>query len=427
MPNGLPITWEQYKAYLEEVTRQTAYPGFWDKSERKADLERLISQAEAILGANPETAFMAMNISRLMGLPYFAPAFEFTSGMPLNQWYTTYTKALPEIPEEVPTELTPWEEWQKEKAMLPYEQMTAAQQAQLQLGQQELAWEQQQFQWQQQQAGVMTPWQQEQARLNQLQYAAQLAGLGDVGWIEQWYAQQAQQARFAQGEPKPWWTEGHGLAGIAGWKGMQPEERGDWMRRYERSHLADIHPQIQARMREGWGLPDFGGKQGSLGEPPPAERVNIKPDGTISISMPMTGQVAYQQTGRGPIQPTGETANLPMAGRAAQQRPYPVDYTKKKKKKKARPRPTAPPFPAELGAFLPAGRVGKPIEKGWQMPTPSGQLWGKTAPSTKGKLKGYTRYGGGTSYEDLMARMEWQRPRTPASTYGRRWGVPRQY
>lgn len=330
----------------------------------------------------------------------------------IQKSYTKWAEGM--MPEEIPTELTPWEEWQKEKAILPYEQMTAAQQAQLQLGQQELAWERQQ-------AMRMTPWQQaqqaqwgEESRLAQMREATRLAGLGDVGWIEQWYAQQAQQARFAA-EPQPWYTGGGGLAGIAGWEAMRPEERGEWMRREQFSQFAGIDPQIQARMREGWGIPpDVTG----LGEPPPAEKVSIKPTGEISISMPMTGQAAARQ-------PTGEPATLPMAARAAAERPFPVGPTKPKGKgRPTPPRPTAPPMPAELAPFLPAGVTGQPIQRGWQMPPPSAQLWGRTPPSTREQLRGYTQFGGGQTYEDLMWQMEQMRPRP---TYAGRWRAARQW
>jgi len=155
-------------------------------------------------------------------------------------------------------------------------------------------------------------------------------------------------------------------------------------------------------------------------------KVTVSPTGEVSITTP-SAPPTTPPSGFGAWKGGGEPTRLPQKP-SMTPAPYPVVGTGiSGGKKKARPRPTAPPFPSELGAFLPQGVAGQPIQRGWQMPTPSGQLMGRTDPSTLAKLQGYTQYGGGLSYEDLMARAQRQQPRTPSGIGGRQWGVPRQW
>ena len=400
MPEGLPLTWEQYKAYLKEITKATNYPGLWDKPERAADLKSLIEQAERILGANPEAAFKAGNMSLLIGLPYFSTAFEFASGMPLTQWYNLYTKALPEdapledIPSEFDIERFKWQQqqdlwarglqeeqfglaeekfaFQQQQAMLPFEQMTAFQQAQ--------------------------------TRMSEMQQASQLAALGEEGWIQQWYARQAKGAQF-QEVRKPWFAENSGLAGMMGWDEMKPNERAEWLRRFAKGQWARVSPDVQKSVLQGFGFPERApGGDISFGAPIPPE---------IPAPAGATDWTRFGARGEGGVL---TLKTMPSLGIEA---PFPIGEAPPRETRGPQPRPTAPPTPAGLPQFAPWLAEGQPITRG-EMPTPSGQLWSRTTPSERGMLRGFTKWGGaGRSFEDIQAEMFRMQPQAVFGGRGR--------
>lgn len=317
------------------------------------------------------------------------------------------------------------QDWQKQKFGL-----------QQQTEQARLTWQQQQARIEQEQAWLpyqqMTAYQQAQMQLSQMQQAAQLAGLGEEGWIQQWYAQQAQQAQF-KAPPKPWFTAGAGLAGIAGWEQMKPEERGEWMRRFEHSQWARLDPSVQAQVQAGWGFPQAApGEQISLGEPSTqpwgGEReVIIKPSGEIDIKgMPMTGQAAYQQGGVEPktgVSPTRPHPRGPSGDFQAP--PFAVGEAPPRRGGEPRPQPTAPPTPEWLPQFAPWLTAGEPITKG-QMATPSAQMWAGVSPSVQAGLRGFAKWGGtDRSMEDIYAHMLQMQPEAPWGGRGR-WQPARQ-
>jgi len=274
--------------------------------------------------------------------------------------------------------------------------------------------------------------QEAQMQLSQLQYAAQLAGLGEKGWIERWYAQQAQQAQ-APVTPKPPWAQGGGLGGMAGWEDMTPQERGDWIRRFQHSQWANIDPTIQEQVTQGYGFPSAPpGESISYGEPSSApwggqKEIDIKPDGTIKIKE--GGGAPYGPPHRGPQYTGGVAGSRPHprgpSGGAAP--PFPVgEPGGKVGGGKAAPLPTTPPTPAGLPQFAPWLTAGQPITKG-QMPTPSGQLLSRTPPSVLAMLKGFTEWGGaGRSLEDIWAHVGRMQPRAPRGAGYPRWPAARQ-
>lgn len=431
MPNGnqLPFTWEDYKAYLKDVVALINYPGFRDAPEREEDLERRISEAEAMLGANPEAAFTAANLSRLLQLPYFAHAFEQTTGTSLSSWYTTYTKALPEE-EELPWEeqlerqrellelewgvearVTPqelWEReqekrefgWQRERAMLPYEQMTVAEQAQLGLQRQ---------QWQ---AGLM-------ARPSD--------------WIERWYAMNmpSPEPREERRGVVPWvdWPESQrqqfletGRTPRTGYQ-VRPEQ--EWlMQAPQAGWQVTTDPETL-----GAGFIDPAEYQRAQAEAAaitaPTE-VKITPTGEVSIKTPMAGKGAYETA---PPKVTGP--QMPMAGRAAYQAvtgPYAQAPKKRGARRKPQPPtpPPPPPTPPWLTKFAPWLTPGQPITRG-RVATPSGQMWAGVTPSERAGLGGYLEWAGGRPLEDIEAHMAMMRPETPRGIAGRQWRPVRQW
>lgn len=418
MPNGnqLPFTWEDYKAYLKDVVALIDYPGFRDAPEREEDLERRISEAEAMLGANPEAAFTAANLSLLVQLPYFNYAFQETTGTSLTQWYNLYTKALPEeiLPEEIsPTEWEreqfEWQQqqalwgreraeeegaWQRERAMLPWTMgMTPAEQAQT-------------AQW-----GAA-------GRQAEMQEAYRLAALGETGWIERWYAREAQRAQRWQPQPTRWDKVGFRNPYVAYLRTYKPERLQELVAKGFAPQEMVTEP--LARFGEPYPRPE----EYTYGAAPAEERVTISPEGEVKITVPsgapMAGRAAVE--GQPPISgkyPRVERGEAPpfRAGEFVTPTPRPRGARKRPS------RPTAPPMPEELAPFLPAGVPGEPIQKGWQIPPPSAQLWGRTPPSVRSKLAGYAQYGGGLSYEDLM----WRQQQRQMPARAGRWGVPRQW
>ncbi len=270
-------------------------------------------------------------------------------------------------------------DWSKERFGLEQEQQLATEQVRL-------SWQQQQARLEQEQAWLpyqqMTAYQQSQARQSEMQYAAQLAALGEEGWIQSWYANQAQQAQF---ESKPWYTQGGGLAGIAGWESMKPEERGEWKRRYEYSQWARLSPDAQRQVTAGYGFP----------QPSPGQG--------FSLGAPVGERIPGLPVPPGP-QPIGEAPP---------------------RKKRPISRPTAPPTPEWLPQFAPWLTAGQPISRG-QLPTPSGQLLSRTPPSVLAGLKGFTQWkGAGRSLEDILAHAQQMQPRRPWGGQGI-WGAARQ-
>lgn len=417
MPEFTAITPEQYMWWYESWLRSQ-----WDEDEDAP--------------AYDEGEIQQQLLDRLRAIE----SRGFGSWMPDYDRAVTAIKAqglLQELPEEVsPTE---WEreqfEWEKERELWGREQT-----------EEEFALQQRQAQWQRQQAMLpyeqMTLAQQHQARLQQMQEATRLAGLGETGWIERWYAQQARQARFPQREPLPWYTRGGGLAGIAGWEGMRPEERGEWIRRYEKGKWAGMAPEVQEMVEAGYGWPkpsageqigygetwpgfgaapqpEWEAARGTTAQFLPSKTISIKPTGEISIKE----EGGMPERGRAGQEPTPTSYRDVYLGRPAPTAPVGEAPPRKKGRARARPRPTAPPMPAELAPFLPQAVVGEPIQKGWQIPPPSAQLWGRTPPSTRAMLRGYTQWGGEQPYEDIMWGQQQRQMPTPTG----RWGPARQW
>ncbi len=105
--------------------------------------------------------------------------------------------------------------------------MTAWQKAQYDIDLKQFGLTEESLAFQKQQAQTQTQYQQAQTNLQQMQEASRLAGLGEEGWIEKWYAEQAQQAKFP--------TEGPGLTkeNIENmWAGMSPDTRAWALDRY---------------------------------------------------------------------------------------------------------------------------------------------------------------------------------------------------
>jgi len=256
------------------------------------------------------------------------------------------------------------------------------------------------------------------ARANQseLDLALRLAGLGEEGWIERFYAKQAQQAEKVS---KPWYTEGGGLAGIAGWKGMAPEERGDWISRYEKSQWAKIDPTIQERMLAGYGLPS----------PPPGESISLGDphEGSWGLIEKPVGEYTSTTTAAERAALVEGRMTKPVVGLEELPPPFPVgEAPPRESRAKPKPRPKTPPTPAWLPQFAPWLAEGQPISRG-QMPTPSGQLWGRTTPSVKAGLKGFTKWkGAGRSLEDIYAHMLQMQPQAPRGAGYQRWLPQRQ-
>lgn len=442
MPDGkLPFGWKEYKAYLQEIIKEIDYPGVWDKPEREADLKRMISEAESILGASPETAFTAGNFNLLMSLPHFNDVFEYRTGTSPTTWYNLYAKTMPEAPEE--PALTPEEEYEWWRKQREYEWALEARVTPAE--EQEVAWQRQQALWGREQAmlpyGGMTAYQQAQIQQDRMREAYRLAALGEEGWIERAYAQQAQQAQF-EAQPKPWYMRGGGLAGIAGWEGMSPEERGEWLRRKEYSQAwAPVHPQVKGQVLSGYGWPEappgqgisYGAEWPGFSEAPQPEfeeslgfKVDIKPSGEVKIERgtPMAGRAAEVTAPTAPAvsgkYPRAEAVSgkYPRVGAP----PSPVGAAPPRRGGgRARPQPRGIPTPAWLPQFAPWLTTGEPISKGW-MPTPSGQMWGQISPSTLAGLKGFTKWGGaGRSMEDIYSHMLGMQPEVPRGAGYQRW------
>lgn len=291
----------------------------------------------------------------------------------------------------------------------PEDKLTAYEEAQVGLSKEQLAF-------QKQQAQTQTQYQQEQLNLSQMQEASRLAGLGDEGWIERWYAQQAEQAKFPR--------EGRGLSEqniYNMWAGMPPQSRAWALDRYG----SQLDPASLEALQRGFARPtgELGAFKGAEGRVPQIEpdvgwlqqeterggftphypSIDIKPDGEIKITetpkqAPSTGSYRDVYAGKFPV---GEASE---------------------KKQKARPKPTAPPTPAWLPQFAPWLTPGQPIEGG-QVATPSGQMWAGLKPSEIGGFKGFTQAGkAGRSFEDIYAHMLQMQPKTPRGGGWGRWG-----
>lgn len=427
MPNGnqLPFGWREYKAYLKTMVKEINYPGVWDKPERKADLERMISEAESILGANPEMAFTAGNFNLLMSLPYFAAAFEYSTGTSPTSWYNLYVKTAPEVtptgvesrggydflvdeagniisslgrtPDVAPDELTRW------------------QQAQLQQAQQEMAWQREQAMWGREEAmlpyGQMTAYQQAQMQLSQMQYAAQLAALGEEGWIEQHYAQQAQR----QPPPVQWDKEGYRNPYVAYLQKYDP----DRLRELVEQGFAprEMLTEPLAQFGEPYRKPEeYTYQAGPVWEPPAEGQrvIKVSPEGGVEVTAKPAPMGRFGQVTRPEAQPTPPFRE--------------GEFVTKTPRRGGRPSPQPtgpPPTPEWLPQFAPWLTAGQPIERG-QMPTPSGQMWGQRLPSELAGLRGFTKWGGaGRTYEDIYAHMLQMQPQAPWGGRGR-WPAARQ-
>lgn len=321
--------------------------------------------------------------------------------------------SLGRTPEVEPEELTRWQEaqlwqaqqemglrrrelgWEREEARLPYEQMTA--------------------------------WQQAQTRQQELQYAAHLAGLGEAGFIERWYAQQAQQARF---QPRgreygqvPWvsWTEPERekyMETRTTPRGYQVRPEAEWLMRSPEWQVTTDPEALQAGFID---PAEYQRAQAEAAAITAPTEVKITPTGEVSIKTPMTGKGAYEAA---PSRP-----QMPMAGRAAYadvRGPYAEAPRERGRRRAPRPRPEAPPTPAYLPKFAPWLTPGQPITPG-QIPTPSGQLWAGTLPSERAGLGAFAQWGGGRTLQDIEAHMAMMRPETPRGVAGRQWRPARQW
>jgi len=368
MPNGLPITWEDYKAYLREITKGVDYPGLWDKPERAADLERLIKEAEAILGPNPEAVFTSANLSRLMSLPYFSPAFEYASGMPLTQWHTLYSKTLPEEPELTPEEEHEW--WRKKQE---YEwqlgaRWTPQEREQLGFRERELTWEQERFRLEQAAAGRQLNLEQEFESFRK-DLLLQLTGPGD--WIKNW---------MLKNMPNPY----------------KPPER---LKKWQQQKPAGMS--LAEAGREGYWLPPSAvEKMGGKGWPAQIGGY-FKPRKEIFTGPGVPGVARLAE----------EIGGQPFRA-ARKYRPPPKT-------------PTTPPAPPWLSQFAPSQVAGQPVTPG-QISPPSGQLWARTPWSQRQMLGGYAEFAG-QSYEDILAQMAMMQPVTPLGIRQRRWTPTRQW
>ena len=300
-------------------------------------------------------------------------------------------------------------------------EMSAWQKGQYEIDLKRFGLAEEQFAFQQQQAVQQTQYQraqlavqQSQARQAEMQAAAQLAGLGEEGWIQQWYARQAQQAQFTAAQ-KPWWAERVGMAGMVGWGEMKPNERADWIRRFEKGQWARLSPDVQKSVLQGFGFPTpTVGGQISFGEDIPAEK-QVAPAGAVDWTR-------FGARGEGGVL---TTKTIPSLGIEA---PFRVGEVPPREERRARPtpRPTTPPTPEWLPQFAPWLTTGQPITRG-QMPTPSGQQWAGIPPSVIGGLKGFTKWGGaGRSLEDIYAHMRQMQPQAPIGGRGR-WQPARQW
>ncbi len=325
------------------------------------------------------------------------------------------------------------------KTDLPETEMTAWQQAQYNLGLGQLAQSQAEL-------AQEKKYQQGQQNLSQLQYVAELAGMGEEGEIERWYAQQAQQAQFeADKEKREFTPEFKGISRAMGYPEKQypnvltaytakhaPEiwgNRGGFAEDYMSSGLVEKLGNIginitgeetspgttrvmDVKLQPGWASQNmWGGKARPIGY--------TAGGGTELTLKPKTmGRFGQWTKPQGQVLPSVSE----QYGEAKKE-----FTTKAKGKHKARPRPKAPPTPAWLPQFAPWTTAGQPMTRG-QMPTPSGQLWGQTNPAVQAGLKGFLNWqGGGRSMADILGHMALMQPETPAGIWGRRWATPRQY
>ncbi len=294
-------------------------------------------------------------------------------------------------------------------------EMSTWQKSQYELDLKQFGLTEEKFAFQQQQALQQTQFQQaqmqiqqSQARQAEMQAAAQLAALGEEGWIQSWYAQQAKQAKFGQEAPG-WDKTGFRNPYAAYLKQYQPEV----LEQMIAAGTAPIEQATQplARFGEPYRKPEEYTYQ------PQGETIDIKPDGAVKITVGsqiggMRGQTP--EALRDVTPPTFEETKGQF-----------VTKTPKKGRARPTPRPTAPPTPAWLPQFAPWLTAGQPIERG-QMPTPSGQQWQGITPSVMGGLRGFTKWGGaGRSLEDIFAAMQRMQPEAPWGGRGR-WQTARQ-
>ena len=306
---------------------------------------------------------------------------------------------------------------------------------------------------------------------------ARLAGLmaQPSDWIKRWYAMQSGQYPEA---PKPWYTKGGGLAGVAGWEAMTPEERGNWIDRYKYSQWANLHPDIQRQVQMGYGFPkalpgqgisygeEFPGFEeapqdkypyGTFGEAP------VKPSGEVIIkgvpeltpeqygqqelarwtgkpTSTFTQQPPWQTFGaRGgapainvKTSPTGETSvnikpdltqtrfgggQIPVKTAPGEQL---VGAAPPKTRRGGAQQPSAPPTTEWLAQFAPWLTTGEPISPG-AIPTPSGQLWGRTPWSVREGLRGFAEFAGGRPLIDIEEHLAMMLPEEPRGAGYGRW------
>jgi len=356
--------WRLYLTLLQERNKSE------EEAELDPDKKRLLIEAHRV-----EENYAASQIdagvwgtAEQFGLPKLPAIYK-----DYNKWAAA---ATPELPEEYPADTKVISEGGYD-FVISYDE-TGKELSRDALGRTETLgmndYQKSQIALEQQQLKQQGDFQDAQLRMTELQYAVEMAGLGEEGWIERWYADQARIAQFSSPE---WHKEGSRNPYAA------------YLKKYDPTRLEEL-------VQKGYApVESITEPLAQLGEPypkpedytyaPPNEQVGsgnivIKPDGEIDIPF-SSGRAftAWQQK---------------KAETSAQETPSYEDVkgefvTKTPKKGKARPRPTAPPTPAWLHKFAPWLTEGQPITKG-QMPTPSGQLWGQTPPSVQAGLKGFT-------------------------------------
>jgi len=371
------------------------------------------------------------------------------------------------------------------------EGLTAWQQAQLANWNQEFQLQQQQLQMQQQQAmmpyGQMTAYQQAQMDLARQAQWAETMSMPPSGWIEQWYRMQGGQGgrpsyacapksspqckdmTWPEYQKKLKQTQEVATEAITGW------ERGEALPSAKEMPLpgnwipsSGVTPSaITGTVTEPGIVPAMGGVPGI----PPSVRYAgawVDPDsGTVAPRSEFTrpAGTAYQPIsfpgvfqasnlapyfGGGFVEPQTGSVFMPSTTSEAYAATYPgrkiytdvktgaqvavVDITHPRavyegQAKKTTPkvkRPTTPPAPPGLSQFVPSQITGQPITRA-PTSTPSGQMWGQTPWSTQEMLRGYTGWAGYRPFEDIMGHMYAMLPQTPAGAGRKYWTPAKQY
>ena len=373
-------------------------------------------------------------------------------GLPPSQAWTQAQAAVTPDIEGLPPQLRKLMEsglsaseamsWLKMTAPEEEAGLTEYQRRQLELAEQESQWQMRQPQGPQWRPGELAL-QQQQARTAEITESARLAALGDRGWIERWYAENAPRQ---QAQPRGFGVPQYGRRDIKGTLGWTPEQFAEGRQRVSEARTAgevtpDIAMNLPASWRYAYGyapsmdiarqqeaanaiLRELGGtyQDGQLTPPRPELEW-----GPTTVSPTLFSQQVQQELARrqiaGPMPLYQDMpAGIPESG--------PMGPPPKGKAPKQKPQfrtPPTPEFPwlAQVTPGLGA-RLGD-----WAGKTkvPSGQLMGQIPPSEWarfGAMLGWRR-GTGTEWrseEDIFAAQERMRPRTPISSRG--WAPARR-